>query len=43
MIAELIETLSGRPYADVINERVAATAGAAPVSAPRPSRRAVPP
>ncbi len=27
VIAELIETLSGRPYADVVNERVAAAAG----------------
>ena len=31
VIAELIETMSGRPYADVINERIAAAAGAAPV------------
>ena len=31
VIAELIETMSGRPYADVINERVAAVAGAAPL------------
>ena len=28
VIAELIETMSGRPYADVVNERVAASAGA---------------
>lgn len=27
VIAELIETLSGRPYADVVNERVASPAG----------------
>jgi hypothetical protein len=31
VIAELIETMSGRPYADVINERVAAPAGVGPV------------
>ena len=31
VIAELIETMSGRPYADVINERVAGAAGAPPV------------
>ena len=31
VIAELIETMSGKPYADVVNERVAAPAGAANV------------
>ncbi|MEP7203899.1 MAG: serine hydrolase domain-containing protein [Ilumatobacteraceae bacterium] len=34
VIAELIETMSGRAYADVINERVAAPAGAANVLGP---------
>ena len=31
VIAELIETMSGRPYVDVVNERVAAPAGVLPV------------
>jgi CubicO group peptidase (beta-lactamase class C family) len=31
VIAELIETMSGRPYVEVINERVAAAAGVPPV------------
>jgi CubicO group peptidase (beta-lactamase class C family) len=34
VIAELIETMSGRPYAEVVNERVAAPAGVAPVLGP---------
>jgi CubicO group peptidase (beta-lactamase class C family) len=34
VIAELIETMSGRPYAEVVNERVAAPAGARDVLAP---------
>jgi CubicO group peptidase (beta-lactamase class C family) len=34
VIAELIETMSGRPYADVVNERVAAPAGVGDVLAP---------
>ena len=34
VIAELIETMSGRPYAEVINERVATPAGVPPVLAP---------
>ena len=34
VIAELIETMSGRPYAEVINERVPAAAGVANVLAP---------
>ncbi|MGZ4702990.1 MAG: serine hydrolase domain-containing protein [Ilumatobacteraceae bacterium] len=42
VIAELIETMSGRPYAEVINERVAAPAGSAAVlgtaAVPDPAR-----
>ncbi|MGZ4772973.1 MAG: serine hydrolase, partial [Ilumatobacteraceae bacterium] len=42
VIAELIETMSGRPYAEVINERVAAPAGSAAVlgssAVPDPTR-----
>jgi CubicO group peptidase (beta-lactamase class C family) len=34
VIAELIETMSGRPYAEVINERVAAAAGVPNVLGP---------
>jgi CubicO group peptidase (beta-lactamase class C family) len=34
VIAELIETMSGRPYVEVVNERVAAAAGAPPVLGP---------
>lgn len=34
VIAELIETMSGRSYVDVVNERVAVAAGAPPVLGP---------
>ncbi|MEP7113771.1 MAG: serine hydrolase domain-containing protein [Ilumatobacteraceae bacterium] len=34
VIAELIETMSGRPYAEVVNDRVAAPAGAPPILGP---------
>jgi CubicO group peptidase (beta-lactamase class C family) len=34
VIAELIEALSGRPYSEVVNEQVAAPAGANPVLGP---------
>lgn len=34
VIAELIETLAGRPYVDVVHDRVAAPAGVAPVLGP---------
>ncbi len=37
VIAELIETMSGRPYTDVVNQRVAAPAGAPSVLGPATS------
>jgi CubicO group peptidase (beta-lactamase class C family) len=40
VIAELIETMSGQPYADVINQRVAAAAGVPDVLGVAPDGRA---
>jgi len=42
VIAELIETLTGRPYVDVVHERVVAPSGAGPILGPAAVAEAAP-